>query len=148
MDTEANQAQSSNAGQKNATSEGGNNSTPDMMTLLQQSSLPSSACNWISCLRKSGMSLTYSLEKQHVPDMDQPQGNSGGKQANEQSGNGSGSQSKGQKNDQSNAQGGASDTMTCSGTCSIRYFDLIVGGMLLLVACGILKGCRSMKRWL
>lgn len=147
MDTASNQQQTSTAGGNSTAQSGGN--TPDMMTLLNQSSLSASACGWISCLRKSGMSISYSIDKRHVPDMDQPQGNqSGGSQQNAQNKSQGNSQGSGQGGSQSGSQGGASDTMTCSGSCSVRYFDLAVGAMLLLVACGLYKGLRSMKRWL
>ena len=112
---------------------------PDMMTLLGQTSLPANVCGWLSCLRKSGMSLTYSMQKRHIPDMDQPQSAQNGGQDGE----------KNASSDKGNQQSaGASDTMTCSGSCSIRYFDLAVGAMLVLTVCGILKGCRCMRRWL
>ena len=141
MDTETKQS-GQNSGQ--AGQSAGNNTatgtTPDMMTLLGQTSLPASTCGWISCLRKSGMSLTYSLQKRHIPDMDQARSAQGGQ--SDQNGQNA---SSGQGNQQS---AGTSDTMTCSGSCSIRYFDLAVGAMLVLTVCGILKGCRCMRRWL
>lgn len=150
MDTETKQSSGQagqNAGNNSATD---NNSAasaaPDMMTLLGQTSLPASARGWLSCLRKSGMSLTYSLQKRHIPDMDQPQSaQSGGQNSGQSQGNSQG-------NNTSSAQGnqqttGASDTMTCSGSCSVRYFDLAVGAILVMTVCGILKGCRCMKKW-
>lgn len=156
MDTETKQSGQAgqNAGIDSATGNksAASNSTatgaaPDMMTLLGQTSLPASARGWLSCLRKSGMSLTYSLQKQHIPNMDQAQSaQSGGQTGGQNSG-----QSQGKNT--SSAQGsnqqstGASDTMTCSGSCSVRYFDLAVGAILVITVCGILRGCRCMKRW-
>ena len=127
-----------------------NNTAPDMMTLLGQSSLPASTCGWLSCLRKSGMSLTYSLQKQHIPNMDQPQPAQSGAPSNGQ--NGGQGQGNSQGKNTSSAQGnskatGTSDTMTCSGSCSVRYFDLAVGAILVLTVCGILKSCRHIKGW-
>ena len=150
MDTETKQS-SGQAGQNAGNNSAADNNSatgaaPDMMTLLGQTSLPASARGWLSCLRKSGMSLTYSLQKQHIPDMDQPQSAQSGGQ------NGGQSQGNSQGNNTSSAQGnqqttGASDTMTCSGSCSVRYFDLAVGAILVMTVCGILKGCRCMKKW-
>lgn len=154
MDTETKQSSGQagqNAGNNSATD---NNSAagaaPDMMTLLGQTSLPASARGWLSCLRKSGMSLTYSLQKQHIPNMDQAQSAQSGGQTGGQ--NGGQSQGNSQGKNASSAQGnqqttGASDTMTCSGSCSMRYFDLAVGAILVMTVCGILKGCRCMKKW-
>ena len=135
-----------NSAASNSTTANGK-TAPDMMTLLGKTSLPASVCGWLSCLRKSGMSLTYSLQKRHIPDMDQPQSAQGC-----QNGGHNGGQSVGNGQNASSGDGnpqttGTSDTMTCSGSCSIRYFDLAVGAMLVLTVCGILKGCRCMKRW-
>lgn len=145
MDTETKQS-AQNSGQ--AGQSAGNNTaadtTPDMMTLLGQTSLPASTCGWISCLRKSGMSLTYSVQKRHIPDMDQAQSAQSGGQTGGQSDQNGQNASSGQGSQQT---AGASDTMTCSGSCSIRYFDLAVGAILVLSVCGMLKGLRCMKRW-
>ena len=137
---------------KQSSDQAGQDATPDMMTLLGQTSLPANVCGWLSCLRKSGMSLTYSMQKRHIPDMDQPQSAQGGQNGG-QTGGQTGGQSDGQAQNASSDKGnqqstGTSDTMTCSGSCSIRYFDLAVGAMLVLTVCGILKGCRCMRRWL
>ncbi len=91
---------------------------PTMAELLSQSPVPFSVCDWIACMRKAGIALTYSLEKRHIPDMSRPD----------------------------NTSCGSIDTMTASGTCRIRYFDLILGSMAILSACALIKCCCSMKR--
>ncbi len=102
---------------------------PTMAELLSQSPVPCSVCDWIACMRKAGIALTYSLEKRHIPDMSRPDNTSCG-----------GSASSGK------APVGSIDTMTASGTCRIRYFDLILGSMAILSACALIKCCCSMKR--
>ena len=126
----------------------GNCTAPDMMTLLGQTSLPSGTCGWLSCLRKSGMSLTYSMEKRHIPDMDKPRRDASASCASGKNNQNGGQGDSNAQSDKGNRQTtGASDTMTCSGSCAIRYFDLAVGAILVLTVCGILKGCRHMKKW-
>ena len=140
---------------KQSSGQAGQDATPDVMTLLGQTSLPANVCGWLSCLRKSGMSLTYSMQKRHIPDMDQPQSAQGGQNGGQNGGQTGGQtdgQSDGQAQNASSGQGnqqsaGTSDTVTCSGSCSVRYFDLAVGAMLVLTVCGMLKGLRCMKRW-
>ena len=143
MDTETKQNNSQNGQSSGGNSTESGNAAPDMMTLLGQTSLPASTCGWLSCLRKSGMSFSYSIDKQHVPDVDQMQSS----QNDAQNGNQSSGQSNAQSGKQTNARGGASDTMTCSGSCTIRYFDLAVGAILVMTVCGILKSFRCMKRF-
>lgn len=133
---------------KQSSGQAGQDATPDVMTLLGQTSLPANVCGWLSCLRKSGMSLTYSMQKRHIPDMDQAQSAQSGGQTGGQSGGQSDGQAQNTSSGQGNQQSaGTSDTVTCSGSCSVRYFDLAVGAMLVLTVCGMLKGLRCMKRW-
>ncbi len=142
----AEQHKSRGGGQSGQTSK--QTASPDMMTLLSQTTLPRSTCGWLSCLRKSGMSITYSMEKRHIPDMSKPRQDANTCCASSQNrggqDRGNDSSAKAPSNGQTT---GASDTMTCSGTCAIRYFDLAVGAVLVLTVCGILKGCRLMKKW-
>ena len=142
MDTETKQNNSQNGQASGGNSTGSGNAAPDMMTLLGQTSLPASTCGWLSCLRKSGMSFSYSIDKQHVPDVDQMQSS----QNEAQNGNQSSGQSNAQSGKQTNARGGASDTMTCSGSCTIRYFDFALGIMGLAIAGFLTKGCCCLKR--
>ncbi len=166
--------------------------TPDMMSLLAQSSVPTSLCAWLKCLRAPGMSLRMNVEKRCIPDVDAERArrkainaigncatmgsdtgtdNNGSRPTERSSAasNGNG----GKKNGTSHA-GGASDasqsTDTCgcgtfdctyrapqegvmryTDTCTIRYFDLAVGAVLVLgLGCMIkcLMGCKKcMKKW-
>lgn len=92
---------------------------PDLTALLA-GSLPREVCDWLGCLRTSGVSLSYSVEKRHIPDVD----------------------AEGQR-DAAPAHGQNRDTMTLGGELKVRYFDLALGIVGLLLAGCALKGlCR------
>lgn len=91
----------------------------DLTTLLA-GSLPREVCDWLGCLRTSGVSLSYSVEKRHIPDV-----NSDGRAESPP------------------AHGQNRDTMTLGGELKVRYFDLALGIVGLLLAGCALKGlCR------
>ncbi len=128
-----------------------------MMSMLEQSAVPSGICQWIKCLRGPGMALTYSMEKRHIPNMDvEKQARA---QADTQNTTPSGGASSGKNGVQSSGTTSTSavgtvkeqpGTMQCAGVCEVRYFDLAVGAMLALtVGCMLacLRGCcRCIKK--
>ncbi len=120
--------------------------TPTMEELLTRAPVPSSVCDWITCMRKAGISLSYSLEKRHIPDMkrDAQASASTGRTAQKSS---DGATS-GASGTQTAPAVGSIDTMTVSGTCRIRYFDLALGAMALLAASVMVKCCCCMKKLL
>lgn len=109
-----------------------------------------SATGWWKRMRAPGVALTYSMEKRHVPDVDAEKSASGGQKnaGNNSSSNGNGN-SNGQSK-QASAGSGASNVMQCNGSCTVRYFDLAVGAVAMLMLCGMMKCvcgcCRCMKR--
>ncbi len=107
--------------------------------LMQQSPTLCPLSGWLKCLRKPALSMQYSIQKRHVPDMDKPVPSRDHK-AREQG------QSAAQSAAQSAQKGQNSDVMDVTGGFTIRYFDLIAGAMgLLLMGC-IWKGCCRLKR--
>lgn len=114
----------------------------DLMTVLRQSHVPAPVCGWLTCLRKPAISVQYSLQKRHIPDLDAAQSNTQ-----------SGAQNGAQKNTPNAAQSAAitpggrnQDTMGVNGDLTIRYFDLLAG-MLGLMALGcFLKCCCRLSR--
>ena len=78
----------------------------------------------MKCMRKPALSMQYTLEKKHVPDMDDdPAG-------------------------QTPVKGSNSDAMSVSGGFTIRYFDLAAGAMLLLVAGCMVKAMCCVRKML
>ncbi len=132
---------------------------PTMAELLEQSPVPSCVCNWIACMRKAGISLTYSLEKKHIADMNHPQASepsSSDNSTDARAGSQSGAQHKPRAGaspnsavpQEANTPVGSIDAMTVSGTCRIRYFDLALGALGILSACCLIKCCCHMKhKW-
>jgi len=96
--------------------------------LMRQSPTLCPLSGWLKCLRKPAISLQYSMQKRHIPDLDKDNRESGQ--------TGASSAQKGQN----------SDTMDVTGGFTIRYFDLLAGAMgLLLLGC-VWKGCCGLKR--
>ena len=130
-----NQNQSMKSNQSPSGGSGGTQATPNVSTLLDESSLPRPAVGWIKCLRAPAMSLSISMEKRHIPDYD----------------------STGAKSNESNASGASekpaasTEGMSFSHRCTVRYFDLalgVVAVILLGCLCKTCTGCkRAMKRW-
>jgi len=135
-----------------ASGNGGSNgvqSAPTVSTLLDESPLPRPVCAWIKCLRAPAMSLSITVDKRHIPnyDAEKASGTAGASgSAKGESGSG-GSQASG-----TNAgQAGNAEGMSFSHRCTVRYFDLALGAvavMLLGCLCKTCTGCkRAMKRW-
>ena len=120
------------AGQSRSSSQGAQQAhnqasrKPDATSLLKQTPVPPVLCDWLVCMRKPAISMQYSIQKRHVPDLDTDQA---------------------QKASADGTQKGVnSDTMGVQGDFTIRYFDL-AAGMLAMVAVGcLIKGCCFVKR--
>lgn len=121
-----------NSASRDATSAGNNqatgeNKTPtngadDMLCLMEQEQQTCILGKWMKCMRKPALSMQYTLEKKHIPDMDDdPAG-------------------------QTPVKGANADTVSVTGGFTIRYFDLAAGAMLLLVAGCMVKAMCCVKR--
>ena len=98
------------------------NGADDMLCLMEQSEKTCALGQWMKCLRKPALSMQYTLEKRHIPDMDNdPTGQTAGKGSN-------------------------SDTMSVTGGFTIRYFDLAAGAMTLLLAGCMIKALCCVKK--
>ena len=95
--------------------------------LMAESPTLSPFCGWLKCLRKPALSMEYSIQKRHVPDLDTDSGTSGQ------------SAPKAKK-------GQNSDAMGLSGSFTIRYFDFALGVLGLAIAGCLMKGCGCLKR--
>ena len=137
QDQNQNQSMKSNQGQGNGGS-GGTQATPNVSTLLDESPLPRPAVEWIKCLRAPAMSLSISMKKRHIPDYD----SAGAESSEDSESNASGASEK---------QAESTEGMSFSHHCTVRYFDLALGAvavMLLGCLCKTCTGCkRMMKRW-
>ena len=94
----------------------------DMLCLMGQSQKTCALGQWMKCMRKPALSMQYTLEKKHVPDMD---GDSAG---------------------QTPVKGANADTVSVTGGFTIRYFDLAAGAMLLLAAGCAVKAMCCVRR--
>ena len=98
------------------------NGADDMLCLMEQNHKTCCLGQWMKCLRKPAISMQYTLEKRHIPDMDDdPTG-------------------------QTQVKGSNSDTMSVTGGFTIRYFDLAAGAMTLLLAGCMIKALCCVKR--
>lgn len=96
----------------------------DMLKLMEKNPRVCGLGGWMKCLRKPALSLQYTVDKRHVPDMDSdPTG-------------------------QAEVPGANSDTMTVKGGFTIRYFDFAAGVLTLLVLGCISKSCLCIRRLL
>ena len=94
----------------------------DMLCLMGQSQKTCALGQWMKCMRKPALSMQYTLEKKHVPDMD------------------------GDPAGQTPVKGANADTVSVTGGFTIRYFDLAAGAMLLLAAgCAVKAMCCVRK---
>ena len=130
---ESNQTQQQNSKSNQAQSgKERTQATPSVDTLLDESPLPRPAVEWIKCLRAPAMSLSISMEKQHIPNYD----TAGAESCS---------------NDSGEKQAKGTEKMSFSHRCTVRYFDLALGAiavMLLGCLCKTCTGCkRAMKRW-
>jgi hypothetical protein len=123
--TNANQSPSADS------SDGGK--SPTMEQLMQKSPALSPLCGWLKCLRKPALSMQYSIQKRHIPDLDTE--DSGQKATTKQ------------EQSAPAAKGQTSDVMDVTGGFTIRYFDFTLGILGLMVAGILVKGgCRLKKK--
>jgi hypothetical protein len=145
--TETERAQTTSASNQSADAAADTNMNPNANTneseqsfdqLMQGSSMLSPLAGWLKCLRKPALSVEYSLQKRHVPDLDREGGQ------NKKSG---GNTSAGTASSDSPApRGKNSDVMGVNGSFTIRYFDFALGIMGLAIAGFLTKGCCCLKR--
>ena len=109
------------------------NGAEDMLCLMEQNQKTCMLGQWMRCMRKPALSVQYTLEKRHIPDMDN---DPAGKIAGQASGGKSGAGGKG-----SNA-----DTVSVTGGFTIRYFDLAAGAMTLLLAGCMIKALCCVRK--
>ena len=108
--------------QANAGSAAPSNGADDMLKLMGENQKTCALGQWMKCLRKPALSMQYTLEKRHIPDMDDdPTG-------------------------QTQVKGSNSDTMSVTGGFTTRYFDLAAGAMTLLLAGCMIKALCCVKR--
>ena len=121
-DKQATSAPTGQGGQANAGSAAPTNGADDMLCLMEQNHKTCCLGQWMKCLRKPALSMQYTLEKRHIPDMDDdPTG-------------------------QTRVKGSNSDTMSVTGGFTIRYFDLAAGAMTLLLAGCMIKALCCMRK--
>ncbi len=135
MDQQSESNQNQNATQtKGNNASSGAQSAPNVSTLLDDSSLPRPVCEWIKCLRAPAMSLSVSVDKQHIPNYDAAQGGNGLKSTQA-----------------SGTQASGAEGMSFSHRCTVRYFDLALGAVAVMLLGCLFKTCtgckRAMKRW-
>ena len=120
--TSAPTGQGGQGAQANAGSAASSNGADDMLKLMGENQKTCGLGQWMKCLRKPALSMQYTLEKRHIPDMDNdPTGQTAGKGSN-------------------------SDTMSVTGGFTIRYFDLAAGAMTLLLAGCMIKALCQVRR--
>ena len=121
-DKQATSAPTGQGAQANAGSAAPSNGADDMLKLMGENQKTCALGQWMKCLRKPALSMQYTLEKRHIPDMDNdPTGQTAGKGSN-------------------------SDTMSVTGGFTIRYFDLAAGAMTLLLAGCMIKALCCVKK--
>lgn len=106
--------------------------SPSFDQLMQRSPSLSPFCGWLKCLRAPALSMQYSIQKRHVPDLDAKESES---KANTK-----------QTQSIPTAKGQNSDVMDVTGGFTIRYFDFALGVLGLMVAGCLFKGCLCLKR--
>ena len=100
------------------------NGAEDMLALMGRDQRSCTLGQWMKCLRKPALSLQYTLDKRHIPNMDgDPTGKTPVKGANE-------------------------DVMSVAGGFTIRYFDLAAGVVTLILAGCVLKALCRVRRWM
>ena len=98
------------------------NGADDMLRLMDQNEKTCCLGQWMKCLRKPALSMQYTVEKRHIPDMDDdPTG-------------------------QTEIKGSNSDTMSVKGGFTIRYFDFAAGAFTLLIAGCMMKAICCVKK--
>ena len=98
------------------------NGADDMLCLMERNEKTCGLGQWMKCLRKPALSMQYTVDKRHIPDMDDdPTG-------------------------QTQVKGSNSDTVSVKGGFTIRYFDFAAGAFTLLVAGCVLKALCCVKK--
>ena len=110
------------ATQADAAAQEPTNGADDMLKLMGENQKTCVLGQWMKCLRKPALSMQYTVEKRHIPDMDDdPTG-------------------------QTQVKGSNSDTMSVKGGFTIRYFDFAAGAFTLLVAGCMMKALCCVKK--
>ena len=110
------------AAQADAAAQEPTNGADDMLKLMGENRRTCVLGQWMKCLRKPALSMQYTVEKRHIPDMDDdPAG-------------------------QMQVKGSNSDTMSVKGGFTIRYFDFAAGAFTLLVAGCMMKALCCVKK--
>ena len=115
---------------------GGESQTFDQ--LMSASPTLSPLASWLKCLRKPAISVEYSFQKRHVPDLDR-ENKKGGHTA-------SGAKNTASGSTESAKSGKNSDVMDVTGSFTIRYFDFALGILGMAIASCMAKGCGCLKR--
>lgn len=126
--TTANQNDGTSAGSATGATTGAD----DMLKLMEQSDKTCMLGQWMKCMRKPALSVRYTLDKRHIPDMDSV--------TTDQCGCPS------QGSESSPIKGSNADVMTTRGGFTIRYFDLASGMLTVLAAACLLKGYCCLKK--
>ena len=128
MDSNMQAMQSQNVSQNQAASgESSTSAAPTMDQLMARSPLLAPLGNWLKCLRKPALSLEYSFQKRHVPDLDTDTG---------------------KQEDSSSKPGHNSDVMGLNGGFTIRYFDFAMGILGLTILSCVTRGGTCIRRWM
>ena len=110
------------AAQADAAAQEPTNGADDMLKLMGENQKTCGLGQWMKCLRKPALSMQYTVEKRHIPDMDDdPTG-------------------------QTQVKGSNSDTMSVKGGFTIRYFDFAAGAFTLLLAGCVMKALCCVKK--
>ena len=136
LNTDTNINKNANANTASVTSAGGTSAGDSFDELMQQSPRLCPLSGWLKCLRKPALSLQYSLQKRHIPDLDAEAGRGAASGQKSPSGGG----------DSASAKGQNSDTMDVTGGFTIRYLDLALGVMGLTLLWCVWKGHCCLKR--
>ena len=98
------------------------NGADDMLKLMGENQKTCGLGQWMKCLRKPALSMQYTVEKRHIPDMDDdPTG-------------------------QTEVKGSNSDAVSVKGGFTIRYFDFAAGAFTLLVAGCMMKALCCVRK--
>ena len=130
--TTANQNDGTSAGSATGATTGATTGADDMLKLMEQSDKTCMLGQWMKCMRKPALSVRYTLDKRHIPDMDSV--------TTDQCGCPS------QGSESSPIKGSNADVMTTRGGFTIRYFDLASGMLTVLAAACLLKGYCCLKK--
>ena len=126
---------STNANQSPSADGSDGGKSPTMEQLMQGSPTLSPLCGWLKCLRKPALSMQYSIQKRHIPDLDTRDTRDSGQKATTK-----------QEQSAPAAKGQTSDVMDVTGGFTIRYFDFALGILGLMVAGILVKGGCFLKK--